>query len=347
MNFRPFGFQLGLAMRPSPALAQPSGLEPASAGTTGEPSLEQVLASLTPDERSEYQGWGAKEQILFLTAYQWISVGAAHGLHRPYGEAFDGFFSKGVSYAVDSLFAMTPYLKASPALAQGSDQASAIAEEAVQKTQPQADGIVKKYRLLRDRVAWDLAGQGGTIEYEVVGDDPANPGVIYTRKIGEDKAPDFSAVFSGNTPGEWWKAGLSLEDLFDSAGVTFKKLDLSGANRRLGIGAPPILAILITVVVAILAFFWLYNHVDQTKKLTQTAVDLIAQDQKLTGPEKAALIEKLKSSNSFFDDIFGNQFPWTTVIIGAALVGIAYFVLPSLLLAYTSKPAYQPRGATA
>jgi hypothetical protein len=345
MNFRPFSLQLGLSMRPSPALAQPAGLEPAS--TPREPSLDRALASLSSDEQVEYRGWGAKEKVLFLSAYQWISVAAAQGLHRVDGSPYEGFLPEGVSQAFGALSAMAPYLKDSPALAQGADQTSTILQEATQKTQPQADGIAKKYRLLRDRVAWEIAVAGGTIQYEVVGDDPGNPGVIYTRKIGEDKTPDFAAIFSGNTPREWWKSGLALEDQFAAAGVTFRKLDLSGANPRLAAGAPQILAILITVLVAILAFFWLYNHVMQTKKLTQIAVDLISQDPKLSGAEKAALIEKLKSSNSFFDDIFGNQFPWTTVLIGATLVGIAYFVLPSLLLAYTSKPAYQPRGASA
>lgn len=345
MNFRPFGLQLGLSMRPSPALAQPSGLEPSS--TPGEPSLDRALASLSSDEQIEYRNWGMKEKVLFLSAYQWIAVAAAQGLHRVDGSPFDGFLPEGVSKAMSALSVMVPYLKDSPALAQGADQATTILQEATRKTQPEADGIARKYRLLRDRVAWEIAVAGGTIQYEVVGDDPGNPGVIYTRKIGEDKTPDFAPLFSGNTPREWWKDGLALEDQFASAGVTFKKLDLSGANPRLSAGAAPILAILITVVVAILAFFWLYNHVNQAKKLTQAAVDLIVQDPKLSAAEKAALLEKLKSSNSFFDEIFGNQFPWTTVLIGATLVGIAYFVLPSLLLAYTSKPAYQPRGASA
>lgn len=345
MNFRPLSLQLGLSMRPSPALAQPSGLDLAS--PPSEPSIERALAPLSSDEQKEYESWGAGEKALFISAYQWIAVSSAQGLHRANLTPFDGFLPEGVSLAFRALSVMEPYLKSSPDLAQGADQASTILQEATLKTQPQADGIAKKYRLLRDRVAWELAISGATVQYEEVGDNHANPGVIFTHTIGEDRVPDFAAVFSGDTPKEWWKHGLALEDMFAAAGVTFKKLDLSGANLRLGVGTPPILAILITAVVAILAFFWLYNHVAQTKKLTQTTLDLINGDPKLSTAEKAALIDKLKSSNSFFDDIFGNQFPWTTVIVGAALVGIAYFVLPSLVLALTAKPAYQPRGATA
>lgn len=345
MNFRPFGFQLGLAIRPQ-GLGQGTGLDPSTGPMSSEPSLEAALAPLSSDERADYKTWGSKEKLLFIAAYQWIAVAAAQGLRRADGSPFTGFLSNGVMWAMGALSTMAQYFGISSVLQNGADLATTILDEATKKTVPQADAIAKKYRLLRDRVAWEFALAGTTIEYEIVGDDPAAPGLIYTRRVGGD-VPDYSAVFSGDTPREAWQNGRLLEDKFEAAGVSFKKLDLSGANQRLGIGAPPILAVLITSVVAILAFFWLYNHVGQTKKLTQTAIDLITGDTKLSGAEKAALIEKLKSSSSFFDDIFGSQFPWTTVLIGATLVGIAYFVLPSLLLAYTAKPAYQPRGATA
>lgn len=345
MSFRPFGLQLGLTMRPSPVLAQPSG--PESASASAEPSLDRALAALSVDEANDYRSWGPKEKFLFISLYQWVAVTTAQGLHRADGTPFDGVLSQGMSVAFGALSAMAPYLKDAPALATGADLASTILKDAADKTQPQGQTIAKKYRLLRDRAAWDLAVAGATVEYEVVGDDPANPGVIYTRKIGEDKAPDLSAVFSNDTPREAWSNGLALEDKAEAAGVTFKKLDLSGANPRLGAGAPPILAILITAVVAVLAFFWLFSHVQTTKALNSAAIDLIKADPKLSAQEKIDLIAKLKSANSFFDDMFGKDFPWTTVVAGAALIGIAYFLLPGLVAVFSKKPAYLPRGATA
>lgn len=347
MSFRPFGLQLGLSSRPSPALAQPpdGDVEPVMA--LAEPSLDRALAPLSADERADYRAWGPKEKFLFIALYQWVGVATAKGLHRVDGTPFDGFLTRGINLAFEALSVMAPYLKDSALLASGADQASTVLQDTVGKAQPQGESVVQKYRLLRDRAAWELAVAGATIEYEILGDDPANPGVIYTRKIGEDKAPDLSAVFSGNTPREMWKNGLVLEDKAEAAGVTFKKLDLSGANRRLGVGAPPILAILITAVIAILSFFWLWSHVQESKKLTQAALDFINADDKLSGADKAALAQKLRNANSFFDEMFGSQFPWTTLIAGAAVIGAAYFLLPVLIEAFSRKPAYLARGAGA
>lgn len=345
MGFMPFGRQVGLAGQPSPALAQPAGAITQPLGA--EPSLERALAALNADEVRDYQTWTAKEKFLFLAGYQWTAIATAKGLHRVDGTPFDGFLPQGMATAFEALAAMSSYFKDSPELAAGADQATSILQEAANKTEPQGQAVAKKYRLLRDRVAWELATAGATVEYEVVGDDPANPGVLYTRKIGEDKAPDLSAVFSGYSPREMWDAGLKIQDKYEAGGVTFKRLDLSSANPRLGAGAPPVLAIIIAAIVAILAFFWLYNHTQDTKKINSTAIELIQKDTTLTDAEKADRILKIKSSSSFFDTIFGNQFPWTTVIIGATVVGIAYFLLPSLLVAYTAKPSHQARGATA
>lgn len=339
----PFGQQVGLAGRPSPALAQtqPTVMRPAST----EPSLDRALATLSPEEAASYASWDPKTKWLFLAGYQWVAVGTARGLSRPDGTPFNGFLPQGINLALAALQTMVSYLKDDPDLAAGADQATTILQEATNKTEPQGQSIARKYRPLRDRIAWELAMQGATIEYEIVGDDPANPGVIFTRKIGEDRTADLSAVFSTNTPRDFWKNGLILERKYEDAGVPFKKLDLSGANPRLGIGAPPVLAIIITAVVAILAFFWLYNHVMDRKSLNQKALEYIVNDPKLTDAEKAARIQALKNSNSFFDEIFGSNFPWTTLIIGATIVGLAYFVLPSLFLAYGEKA--EPRRARA
>lgn len=347
MSFAPFGRQLSLVAQPSPALAQ---AQPTVSQTrSAEPSLERALGPLSPAEAASYATWDPKTKWLFLAGYQWVAVGTARGLSRPDGTPFDGFLPQGINVALAALQAMASYLKDSPELAAGADQATTVLQEATNKTEPQGQNIAKKYRALRDRIAWELAMQGATVEYEIVGDDPANPGVIFTRKIGEDKSPDLSAVFSTNTPRDFWKNGLILEQKYEDAGVPFKKLDLSGANPRLGIGAPPVLAIIITAVVAVLAFFWLYNHVMEQKKINQRAVDLIVSDPKLTDAEKADRLQKLKSANSFFDDIFGTQFPWMTLIVGATIVGVAYFVLPRLLQSYDEKPerAREPRRAHA
>ena len=314
---------------------------------SGEPSLERALSTLSPDEVQDYKTWGVKEKLLFLSGYPWVSVATAKGLHRVDGTPFDGFLPTGISKALSYLTVISPFLTRSADLAAGANQASTITQEAQQKTMPQGQNISSKYRLLRDRIAWELAMQGATVEFEIVGDDPANPGVIYTRKVGEDKSPDYSAVFSTMTPKEMWESGLKLEDNYEAGGVTFKKLDLSGANPRMGVGAVPILALVITGVVAVLAFFWLWSHVSQTRKMTDTAISIINSDPNLTTAQKLDAINKLKDANSFFDDLFGSKFPWTTLVIGATVVGAAYFLLPSIVAFFSPKqyPVRRPAHA--
>lgn len=347
MTFMPFGRQVGLAGHPSPALSQTNGSSAAMSPSSGEPSLERALSSLSPDEVQDYKSWGAKEKLLFLSGYQWVSVATAKGLHRVDGTPFDGFLPQGIVKALSFLTTISPFLTQSADLAAGANQASTVTQEAQQKTMPQGQAIAAKYRLLRDRIAWELAMQGATVEFEIVGDDPSNPGVIYTRKVGEDKSPDYSAVFSTMTPKEMWESGLALEDKYAAGGVTFKKLDLSGANPRMGVGGVPVLALVITAVVAVLAFFWLYSHVNQTKKMTDTAISIINNDPNLSTQQKLDAITRLKDSNSFFDDMFGQKFPWTTLVIGAAVVGAAYFLLPSIVAFFSPKqyPVRRPAHA--
>ena len=345
MTFMPFGRQVGLAGQPSPALAQ---TQSAVAPTSSEPSLDRALAGLTDAEVQDYKSWTAKEKLMFLAGYQWVAVSTAKGLRRVDGTPFDGFLSVGISKALEFLNTIAPFLGLSPDLASGANQAATIVQEAQGKTQPQGQTIATKYRLLRDRIAWELAMQGATVEFEVVRDDPANPGVIFTRKVGEDKAPDYSAVFSTMTPKEMWDAGLKLQDKYDELQVPFKRLDLSSANPRMGVGGVPVLAIIITAIVGILAFFWLYSHVSQSRRLADTAIGIINSDPNLTTQQKLDAINKLKDANSFFDDMFGQKFPWTTLVIGAAVVGAAYFLLPSIVAFFTPKESgYRPRSAHA
>lgn len=346
MSFSPFGRMLTLAGHPSPALAQsPTALAPAP--LVGEPPLDRVLSSVSPEEAADYQAWGQRERFLFLLGYQYLAVASAKNLVRPDGKPFNGFLPVSIDQALDFMNTAAPYLKDMSADQQaGADQATAAIVQARQKTEPQADDLAKKYRLLRDRVAWELATAGFTVEYEVVGDDPANPGVIYKRRVGEDKAADLSAIFSDLTPKQMFDAGVKLEDKYEELGVAFQRLEMSGGGRRLGAaGMLPILGIVIAVIVGILAFVWLFSRTTQEKKINETAIDLIMKDPNLSEADKAARIERLKSSMSFFETIFGTNFPWLPIIIGATVIGVAYFAIPALVGLFTSKPAYQPRMA--
>lgn len=299
----------------------------------GEPSLNAALGLLSADEVADYRAWGQSEKLQFLTGYQYIAVMSAAGLKRPDGTPFDGLLTQGISVAFQALDAAKAYFgQMSADVAQAASQMASVLKDASTKTEPRSLDFSKKYSLLRDRIAWELATQNDlTIEYEIVGTDPANPGIIWTRKIGEDRAPDYSAVFSTRTPKQLFDDGLALQDKFDNLGVTFKKLDMSGANLRLGAGPALILTVLITLIVGILSFYWLWNHVDQQNKLTQLAVNFITSDASLSSADKASKIAQLQAANNFFSQMFGSSVPWTEILIVVGLGVLAFLAYPYII----------------
>lgn len=309
--------------------------------TAGEPSLSAALAFLTSDEAADYRSWSSKEKLQFLAGYQYIAVATSAGLKRPDGTPFDGLLTQGIAVAFDALQAAQNYFKLMPdAAAQAADRMASTLKDASTKTEPRGLEFTKKYALLRDRVAWELATENDlTLEYEIVGTDPASPGLLYTRKIGDDKAPDYSAVFSTRTPKQLFDDGLALQEKFDTLGVTFQRLDLSGANLKMGAGPALILTILITLIVGILSFYWLWNQANEQSKLTKVAVDLVLNDPKLSSAEKALLVGRINAANSFFGGIFGATIPWTEILVVLGLGALAFFAYPYVVAAMAPKPA--------
>lgn len=348
-DFRSFGTPLRLApyalgsmgvmgANPPVVIDKTDGQVPRVAG---EPSLSAALGLLSAEEAADYQTWGSQEKLMFLSGYQYIAAGTAAGLHRVDGTPFDGWLTQGISIVLSAMQAAQDLFKNMPAdLAAAADQAAGILRDASSKTEPRGIDFAKKYALLRDRAAWELATQNDlTVEFEILGTDQANPGLVYTRKIGEDKTPDYSAVFSTQTPKEFYQAGLSLQDKFEALGVTFKKLNTLGVNRRLGLGPALILAVLITIIVGILAFFWLWNNLNEQNKLTAKAVDLVQSDSRLTASEKADKVMAIRRAEAFFSEVFGTSVPWVGILIGLGLAAAAVIAYPYIAKALERKPS--------
>jgi hypothetical protein len=192
-----------------------------------------------------------------------------------------------------------------------------------------------------------------TIRYEVLGTDQSNQGILYSRTIGTTpNDPDLIIEYSTMSPRELWNEGLRLEGKYEDLGVSFKKLDMSGANLRMGAGPLLILGIIMTAIIALLAAWWLWDHITTKNKFLDLAIENIQKDPRLTPAQKAKAIMDIKNSSSFFSEVFGYEFPWETLIISAAVVGIAYFGLPMLFNFLggskdKSKKALRPSGATA
>ncbi|HXX93918.1 MAG TPA: hypothetical protein VEN81_09805 [Planctomycetota bacterium] len=307
-----------LRVLPIPRLGQASG--PVSSGAS-EPDLNRALAGLSPDEISDYQAWGVPEKTLFFQGYQYLAVASAKGLHRADGAAFDGFFPEGLSTALTIVQIAAKYIPSLGPLSGTVTDLTNLISDGQQNTEPTAQGAVQKYRLLRDRVAWEMANAGVTVQFDIVGDDPANPGVLYQRTIGDNRVADLDAVYSTLSPNEMYRLGKTLEESYATLGVPFQ--------RSLGAAAFPLLAVIITAVVAILGFFYLFwNHQDRAK-LNDATITMVQNDTTLSTVQKADILKKLQDSNSFFSAIFG-ELPWTTLIVMSGIALIALFVLPPL-----------------
>lgn len=320
-----------------------------------------MLASLSDSEAADYRSWGYKERIQFLNGYQYLSTMVTPSLRRPSGTVFMGAFPQSVDLMNSALQAAAPYFKTLDATnAKAAEQAATVLSDAT-KAEPAGQDVSRKYILLRDRVAWELANGDSnnpdpnkryppmTIRYEILGTDPANPGVLYSRTVGTNlNDPDLVIEYSTWSTRDLWNEGVRLEGKYEDLGVSFKKLDMSGANLRMGVGGTAVLGIVITSVVSLLTAWWLWNHITTQNKMLDLAVQNIQGDPRLSPSEKADKILSIRSVGSFFSSIFGSEFPWTTVIIGAAVAGIAYFGLP-LLFDYLSgtKRKPHPAGASA
>lgn len=346
------GFGLGMASTPlrapaqhlgqpallgqSSILGQPVSAPPqiatrAAATGGGEPDINRALSSLSAEEANDYKSWNSAQKTLFLMGYQWLAVAAAKNLTRLDDGPYTGFFQQGIAMALGAMNAAGKVAAAMPDVAQEAySDGTVILKEATDRTLPRIDAAVRRYRTLRDRVAWELASSGDTVEYEIVGDDLANSGVIFTRRIGGEGPVDVDAVFSKMNPKEAMKEGDAIEEMYAGLGVPFKRLDLSGANLG-DVGAMPILATIITLVVGVLTFYYLYGRNAEKAKLNSAIIDALMKDTTMTAQQKADMIQSVRDSDSFFGAVLGSTFSWTYVIVGGTLLGLAFFVLPKLL----------------
>lgn len=337
------GFSQGFVKAPvmGPSLGQTGTPQIATrtvATGGGEPDLSRALSYLSPDESNEYKNWNVAHKTLFLMGYQWLAVAAAKNLQRLDDQNFTGFFQQGLAIATDAMSSAGAVYDSLPddAAAAFSD-ATGILKEAATKTLPHVQAAVQKYRALRDRVAWELAADGDTVEYEIVGDDGGNPGVIFTKRMGGGSgAPDVDAVYSKMDPKEAAQEGDSIEEMYAGLGVPFQRLTLAGVNLG-DVGTMPILALVITLVVGVLTFFYLYGRATERSKLNDAVIAAILKDPNMSAEQKADLVRKMQESESFFGSVFGTNFSWTTVIIGGTILGLAFFVLPSLLSSMKEK----------
>jgi hypothetical protein len=287
-------------------------------------------SSLSPEEAAEYRAWESLQKTFFLMSYQWLAVSAAQGLERLDGSSYTGVFAEGIRLANESLKVSGKYAKSLPeAPLEDIGRATEVLKEAVEKTLPSVTRALRKYRMLRDRVAQELAAAGESVAYEVVGDDPQAPGTIYPRRLGPEGALDVDAVYSEFADDRMVREGTDIEKGFASLGVPFRRLDLSGANP--GAGAMPILGHLITLIVGVLTFFYLYRRSTVTGSLSQATVDLVKKDETLTADQKADLIAKVMQADSFFGAFFGPTFSWVSLLAAATILGLAFWVLPRVL----------------
>lgn len=298
----------------------------------GEPDLSRMLAGLNPAEAAEYKTWTAAHKTLFLMGYQWLAVSVAKDLQRLDDQNYTGFFQQGVSIALSAMQAAGMVSdRLPPDAATAFSEATDTLKEATGKTMPNVVAAVKKYRSLRDRVAWELAADGDTVEYEIVGDDGGNPGVIFTKRMGGGSgAPDVDAVYSKMDPKQAVNEGDSLEEMYAGLGVPFQRLNLSGVNLG-DVGTMPVLALVITLVVGVLAFYYLYGRTTERAKMNDAVIAAVLNDPNLSADQKADLVKKIQDSESFFGAIVGPNFSWTTVIVGGTILGLAFFVLPQIL----------------
>lgn len=318
-----FGGRIGLSGRPAKRQL--------SASASGEPSIDRAIELLAPLEVEEYRRWESLQKTLFLMAYQWLAVSVAKDLTKLDGSKFTGPLEEGMQKALEGLKIAGTYSKNfSPAAQAEFNEATVVLREGASKTLPAIRKAVEKFRLLRDRVAWELGAADETVSYEVVGDDPVNIGTLYTKTIGGNGSPDVDAVFSSKTARSMVDAAADLETAFEALGVPFRRSDLSGVN--LGeVGSMPILAYFITLVVSAITFYYLYNRSIEGGKMADAVRASIAADSSLSPDEKLQVLSRFNESESFFNAIFGSTFQWTKVILGATIFGIAFFVLPKIL----------------
>lgn len=302
-----------------------------SLSASGEPSIDRATGHLAPLEVEEYKRWESLHKTLFLMAYQWLAVSVAKDLTKLDGVPFTGALQQGMAISLESLKAAGKYSKSfgPDALLEFND-ATSILKETSSKVFPDIQKAVEKFRPLRDRVAWELAAANEVVAYEVVGDDPENAGTLYTKTVGGEGRPDVDAVFSGMTPKHLVEGAQDLESAFDALGVPFRRSDMSGVN--LGeVGSLPILAYFITLVVSAITFYYLYNRAIERGKLAEAVRIAIGSDPTLSPDQRAEVLAKLDAAESFFGAIFGSSFNWTSVIVGATILSIAFFVLPKVL----------------
>jgi hypothetical protein len=321
---------------PAPSLAQAPAIAVAPAPEAAAPravSLEAALGPLSSEEAADVRSWTPKEKLLFFMAYQWTAAVSAPEMKRADGTPYVGILPQFSDAAYQALQSEEPYFTKAPAdLAKAADESAAVVYDGRTKTLDRARAAVKKYRLLRDWTALDLAQAGATVEYEIVGDDPANPGIVYTRRTGgEEGSPDVSAVFTTRSPEELWNYGQTLEDKFGNAGVVFQKLDLSGTGARAGAGPAGVLVLLVGTVVAVLSFFWLWKHAQAEGALSQWAISAISSDPTLSASEKSLRQSKVRQAGTMWDSMFRTKTPWTAILVAAAIAGLAFFVVPALV----------------
>lgn len=278
--------------------------------------------SLTQEELNEVAGWGAREKFLFLQGYQWLAAMTSSKIQvLGTSDEYKGFLPVGIKAVLDVISASeTVVTRLSPETLTGQTQLSAAAKDA-SKTSGSIDEAMRRWRPLRARVVQELVGEGANLEFEYFGDSPNQPGVLVLRRISEQGVtPEYSVVYSTKTPQELIADGLALQDKYAEIGVQFQR-------PTMGQGATfPILASIITLVTAVLVFFWTYEKVQKEKNFNGEVVKAIESQ---TAQEADALL-KINNANALLADIFQQPFPWTAVIgVGAvaSVVGLVAYQL--------------------
>lgn len=327
------------------------------------PSLETALAPLSDAEKVSVESFSFREKFLFILGYEYMCAVFSQGLRFPDGKPYRNFSSQALEVALSFTSSFWKFVKPTePEEVQGlasiTDQTEVTAAN-----ESDAQGAIRKYRPLRDRLAWEIFNgdpargiQGQSIMYEVWGDDPNNPGVIITRILTNDpaQAPDLEAMFSHKTPAQLYQDGLLLQKKYQEIDVPFEPVGLG--KPRMGAVLVLPLAVIITLCIAALVLVSLLGWFTERFVAKKRINDAIDNDPTLTPEQRLAAKAKANRDLSWIETVTGlspESIERIAVIavLAAGTVAALYFGVPALIEAFkksgSSSRRYQPEGAMA